>query len=194
MHQYKGRLILHTGSMFSGKTSSLERDIKRFGIAGYACQIFKPAIDNRSGSGFISTHDNKKIEALQVRTMGDIVAYCQTHDLEVIGIDEVQFLEGQVQEVLQGIEDLLSQGLTLVMAGLDMDYEGLPFECVKEIMPRADYIEKHHAVCAACGSDAWVSYRKSQDSQRVVIGATETYEPLCRACYKKRLRDLGKEA
>lgn len=183
MHQYKGKLIVHTGSMFSGKTSSLEKDMKRFIIAGYKTIAFKPALDTRSGDDNIVTHDNASFSAVMVNNIKDIVNYLNDFDADVICIDEVQFLGGEVGVIIGSIEELLNSGKTVVVAGLDMDYSAKPFEIVKELMPRADYLNKHHAVCTKCGSDAWVSHRKSDSEDRIVIGANDEYEPLCRRCY-----------
>ena len=184
MHQYKGRLIVHTGSMFSGKTSSLEKDLKRFQIAGYHTVAFKPAVDTRYGGESIVTHDNTSFSAILVQHVKEIEDFCKDTDVEVVGIDEVQFLEGTITEIKKILCDLLERGVTVIVAGLDMDFTGKPFEIVKELMPISDYLNKHHAVCTRCGSDAWVSHRKIKDRKRVVIGANEEYEPLCRACYR----------
>lgn len=183
MHQYKGKLIVHTGSMFSGKTSSLEKEMKRFTIAGYKTVAFKPALDTRTREEKIITHDNTSFEAVMVNDIYEIDSYIKTHSVDVIGIDEVQFLGGEILDIVKEIDSLLNVGKTIVVAGLDMDYSAKPFEIVKELMPRADYLNKHHAVCSICGSDAWVSKRKTLSDERIVIGATEEYEPLCRRCY-----------
>ncbi|MDD7362815.1 MAG: thymidine kinase [Peptoniphilus sp.] len=190
MHQYRGRLILHTGSMFSGKTSSLEREVKRFRIAGYNTIVFKPTLDTRFVHSAITSHDNTSLEAVVVEDIEGVVSAANRANADVIAIDEVQFLGGEVEEVLRRFDDLLDAGKTVVCAGLDMDYEARPFELVKELMAVSDYVEKHHAVCAHCGSDAWVSHRMTSESDRVVIGATEKYEPLCRACFK-RIKNRG---
>lgn len=188
MHQYKGKLIVHTGSMFSGKTSSLEKEMKRFAIAGYKTVAFKPAIDTRTSDEKIVTHDNTSFSAVKVENVKEMKKYIECHEVDVVGIDEVQFLGGSIQEILEEVDDLLNFGKTVVVAGLDMDYSAKPFEIVKELMPRADYLNKHHAVCSSCGSDAWVSKRKTSSEQRIVIGATEEYEPLCRRCYNQSLK------
>lgn len=185
MHQYRGRLILHTGSMFSGKTSSLEREVKRFRIAGYSTLVLKPTLDTRFIHSAITSHDNTSIDAIIVEDIDGLMEASRASEAEVIAIDEVQFLGGDVEEILEAFDTLLDAGKTVVCAGLDMDYEARPFELVKEIMAVADYVEKHHAVCAHCGSDAWVSHRLTEEAGRVVIGATEKYEPLCRACFKR---------
>lgn len=183
MHQYKGRLIVHTGSMFSGKTSSLEKDIKRFDIAKYKTLAFKPVVDNRHKEEKIVTHDKTKIDAVVVEDNIEMMDCIERIDPDVIAIDEVQFLGGSVGDILRNIESLLEKGKTVIVAGLDMDFTGKPFEIVKELMPISDYLYKHHAVCVGCGSDAWVSNRKSLDKARIKIGASDEYEPLCRKCF-----------
>lgn len=183
MHQYKGRLIVHTGSMFSGKTSSLEKDIKRFDIAGYKTVAFKPEMDIRTGRCEISTHDNTSIKAIWIKDIDEINKYYDENKLDVIAIDEVQFLNGGIYKIIDAINKFLSNDTTVVVAGLDMDFEGQAFEVVKELMPIADYLYKHHAVCVKCGTDAWVSHRKTSDKERIIIGALNEYEPLCRKCF-----------
>ncbi len=185
MHQYKGKLIIHTGSMFSGKTSSLEKDIKRFAIAGYNTIAFKPAVDTRYTDPKIVTHDNTSLQAVLVDNIDEIMKYCHEHNPSVIAIDEVQFLGGEIASIIESINKLLEKDTTVVIAGLDMDFTGQAFEIVKELMPIADYLYKHHAVCVKCGTDGWVSHRKIKDKERVVIGATKEYEPLCRGCFLK---------
>lgn len=183
MHQYKGKLIIHTGSMFSGKTSSLEKDVKRFAIAGYNTIAFKPSVDTRYTDPEIVTHDNTSLQAVLVDNIDEIVECCKEKNPSVIAIDEVQFLSGDIKKIVSSINDFLEQDITVILAGLDMDFKGQAFEIVKELMPMADYLYKHHAVCVKCGTDAWVSHRKTKDRERVVIGASKEYEPLCRRCF-----------
>lgn len=183
MHQYRGKLIVHTGSMFSGKTSSLWKDLNRFRIAKYDVLAFKPAVDVRHADDVIKTHDDNEMDCIAVQNMAELVAMASQQPADVIGIDEVQFLPDPPQEVIAALEEMLAQDRTVVVAGLDMDFQGRPFEIVKELMPVADYLNKHHAVCAGCGVDAWISHRKTQSEDRVVIGAQQEYEPLCRKCY-----------
>lgn len=183
MHQYKGRLIVHTGSMFSGKTSSLENDINRFKIAKFKTVAFKPEVDKRHNEEKIITHNNTKMDAVIVKDIDEIIEYVNKENPEVIGIDEIQFLEDDINKIVKNILELLSKNKTVVVAGLDMDFSGKPFEIMKELMPISDYLYKHHAVCVGCGTDAWVSNRKSKDKERIVIGASDEYEPLCRKCF-----------
>lgn len=192
MHQYKGKLIIHTGSMFSGKTSSLEKDINRFAIAKYNTVAFKPSLDTRYNSDNIVTHDNTVTKGVIVSDISDIINYCNENNPEVIGIDEAQFLGGEVLDIVDGINSLLEKDITVIVAGLDMDFEGKPFEVMKELMPISDYLYKHHAVCVGCGTDAWVSNRKTRKQQRVVLGASDEYEPLCRTCYLKEKSEQDK--
>ncbi len=190
MHQYKGKLIIHTGSMFSGKTSSLEKEVKRFMIAGYRTVAYKPSVDNRYPTSEIVTHDKTSLEAILVDDIDYLLKHCEKSNPEVVAIDEVQFLGGSIDEILEGVNSLLSKNITVIVAGLDIDFSGRPFEILKELMPIADYLTKHHAVCVKCGTDAWVSHRKTKETERVVIGATKEYEPLCRSCF---LKDKKKE-
>lgn len=183
MHQYKGKLIIHTGSMFSGKTSSLKKDVNRFTIAGYKALAFKPQVDTRYGQTAIISHDNTSVDAKVVDSIDGIVEYCDEYKPDVIAIDEAQFLEGDLNKILDTINEFLSQKITVILAGLDMDFSAKPFELMKELMPYADYLYKHHAVCVNCGSDGWVSHRKTKEQERVVIGNSQEYEPLCRTCY-----------
>lgn len=183
LHQYKGKLIIHTGSMFSGKTSSLEKDVKRFNIAGYNTIAFKPAVDTRYGNAEIKTHDNTSLNAVLINDINDIMEYCEINNPNVIAIDEVQFLGGKIEDIVGGINKFLEKDITVVLAGLDIDFTGKAFEIVKELMPLADYLYKHHAVCVKCGIDAWVSHRKTKEQERIVIGALNEYEPLCRKCF-----------
>lgn len=190
MHQYKGKLIVHTGSMFSGKTSSLEKDVKRFNIAKYKTIAFKPAMDSRFRKNEIVTHDLTSMNAILVKDIDELIEYSNELKPDVIAIDEIQFLHGSVDKILSGINGFLEKDLTVIVAGLDMDFTGTPFEIVKELMPVADYLYKHHAVCVRCGTDAWVSNRKSKDQERIKIGASDEYEPLCRKCFLKEKEEM----
>lgn len=185
MHQYKGKLIIHTGSMFSGKTSSLEKDVKRFKIAGYKTLAFKPTVDTRYATSDIISHDKTSLEAILVEDIEKVIELCKEHNPDVVAIDEVQFLGGGVERIVESVKEMTEREVTVILAGLDLDFSGQPFEALKELMPLADYLNKHHAVCVKCGTDAWVSHRKTKSTERVVIGATNEYEPLCRKCYLK---------
>lgn len=189
MHQYKGKLIIHTGSMFSGKTSSLEKDVKRFIIAGYKTVAFKPSVDTRYPKSEIRTHDNTSLNAVLVSDISEITKHCAENNPDVIAIDEVQFLGGSIENIVKAINGFLEKDVTVILAGLDIDFSGQAFEVVKELMPIADYLHKHHAVCVKCGADGWVSHRKTNAQERIVIGALNEYEPLCRKCFLEEKKD-----
>lgn len=192
MHQYKGKLIVHTGSMFSGKTSSLKKDLNRFKIAGYKVKAYKPIIDTRGGNK-ITVHNESSMEAMGISSVSDIIKDVNAQGWEVIGIDEVQFLKGDGAKIRNSLLEILERGITVVVAGLDMDFNGVPFEVIKELLPVSDYMTKHHAVCTMCGTDAWVSHRKVRGEGRVLIGAETEYEPLCRTCYTKVRKEEERE-
>lgn len=185
----QGKLIVHTGSMFSGKTTSLWRELYRMNIANYKVVAFKPSIDDRDGDKQIVTHDNLSLDAIKVEDLNDILSYAKDHEIDAIGIDELQFFPNDPSEVVDIFNKLMAMNITIVVSGLDMDYKTRPFEIIKEIMPLADELIKHHAICASCGEDAWASYRKSSDDSRIQIGAQNLYEPLCRSCYNDKMKE-----
>lgn len=188
----QGKLIVHTGSMFSGKTTSLWRELYRMNIANYKVVAFKPSIDDRDGDKQIVTHDNLSLDAIKVEDLNDILSYAKDHEIDAIGIDELQFFPNDPSEVVDIFNKLMAMNITIVVSGLDMDYKTRPFEIIKEIMPLADELIKHHAICASCGEDAWASYRKSSDDSRIQIGAQNLYEPLCRSCYNDKMNERDK--
>ena len=188
----QGRLIVHTGSMFSGKTTSLWRELYRMNIANYKVVAFKPSIDDRDGDKQIVTHDNLSLDAIKVADLNDILSYAKDNEIDAIGIDELQFFPNDPSEVVEIFNKLMAMNITIVVSGLDMDYKTRPFEIIKEIMPLADELIKHHAICASCGEDAWASYRKSSDDSRIQIGAQNLYEPLCRSCYNDKMKEREK--
>lgn len=188
----QGKLIVHTGSMFSGKTTSLWRELYRMNIANYKVVAFKPSIDDRDGDKQIVTHDNLSLDAVKVEDLNDILSYAKDHEIDAIGIDELQFFPNEPSEVVDIFNKLMAMNITIVVSGLDMDYKTRPFEIIKEIMPLADELIKHHAICASCGEDAWASYRKSSDDSRIQIGAQNLYEPLCRSCYTDKMKEREK--
>lgn len=185
----QGRLIVHTGSMFSGKTTSLWRELYRMRIANYDIAAFKPAVDSRDDEKKIVSHDNLELDAIKVADLNEVLDYANKHELDAIGIDEVQFFPNDPTEVIDIFNELMKNNITIVVSGLDMDYKTRPFEIIKEIMPIADELIKHHAICANCGEDAWASYRKSSDESRIQIGSKDKYEPLCRECYNKKMSE-----
>ncbi|MBN8833328.1 MAG: thymidine kinase [Niastella sp. SCN 39-18] len=173
----KGWIEVICGSMFSGKTEELIRRLKRVKIANLKVEIFKPAIDTRYDEVKIVSHDTNFINSTPVSSSQNILLLAQ--DVDVVGIDEAQFFDAQIGDVC---EQLAMRGIRVIVAGLDMDYMGNPFGQMPALLAKADYITKLHAICVICGSIANISYRKSTDTNQVLLGEKDIYEPRCRSC------------
>jgi len=165
--------------MFSGKTEELIRRLKRARIARQHVEIFKPSIDLRFAVDEVVSHDENVLSSTAVNTATQILLLAD--DADVVGIDEAQFFDIELVDVCQ---TLARQGKRVIVAGLDQDYLGKPFEPVPQLMAVAEYVTKLHAVCVVCGSPANHSQRLTSGDDRVMIGARETYEPRCRACFR----------
>lgn len=166
------------GSMFSGKTEELIRRLKRAQIANQRIEIFKPAVDKRYHETDVVSHDESRIRSTPVTASQNILLLAE--DAEVIGIDEAQFFDAELPNVA---EALAVKGVRVIVAGLDMDFQGQPFGPVPALLAKADYITKLHAICVQCGNIANYSYRKSREASQVVLGEQDKYEPRCRRCY-----------
>jgi len=182
------------GPMFSGKSEELIRRLRRAQIAKQRVQVFKPAIDDRYAADRIVSHSDLSLQARVVRTPAELIRALDDR-VEVIGIDEVQFFDASIVETC---EKLANMGKRVIVAGLDLDYRGLPFEPVPQLMAVAEYVMKTLAVCARCGAPASRSQRLTTSDERIVVGAQETYEARCRRCFEpdrpKQLRmDLPEE-
>ncbi|MFZ2338662.1 MAG: thymidine kinase [Bacteroidales bacterium] len=173
-----GTIEVITGSMFSGKTEELIRRLRRARFAGLRVEIFKPTVDNRYSGTMIVSHDEKSIVSTPVENAASILLLAD--NVDVVGIDEAQFFDNSVVEVCN---KLANSGVRVVVAGLDMDFMGNPFGPMPALLAIAEYITKVHAICMRCGSLAQFSHRKSEESQVVVLGEKDKYEPLCRECY-----------
>ncbi|HAX94732.1 MAG TPA: thymidine kinase [Bacteroidales bacterium] len=176
----RGTIEVITGSMFSGKTEELIRRLRRARFAGLKVEIFKPTVDNRYSGTMIVSHDDKSIVSTPVENAASILLLAD--NVDVVGIDEAQFFDNSVVEVCNKLAD---SGVRIVVAGLDMDFMGNPFGPMPALLSIAEYITKVHAICMRCGSLAQFSHRKSEESQVVVLGEKDKYEPLCRECYIK---------
>lgn len=174
-----GEIIVHTGPMFSGKTLALLSAYERATIAHKKIAAFKPQIDNRFGDNLIKSRRFGEAEAISIKNISEIKKY----DADVYIIDEVQFLEGDVNI----IRDMANDGKKFHIAGLDMTAEGKPFGLMPEVLSIADRVEKYTAVCTDCGEDAIYSFFLGKKSKDVVVGNNE-YIPLCRNCWKKRMK------
>ena len=166
------------GSMFSGKTEELIRRIRRANIARQRTEIFKPAMDTRFSEEEVVSHDESALRSTAVATASQIILLAQ--DSDVVGVDEAQFFGDDLVEVCR---QLAEAGKRVIVAGLDQDYLGQPFEPMPQLMAIAEYVTKLHAICVVCGNPANHSQRLVGGSGRVLLGAKEAYEPRCRDCF-----------
>lgn len=176
----QGWIEVVCGSMFSGKTEELIRRLKRAKIARQRVEIFKPVIDTRYSEEEVVSHNANAIHSIPVESSNQILFYAT--DVDVIGIDEAQFLDDDLPSVC---EQLANQGVRVIVAGLDMDFLGNPFGPIPRLMAIAEDVTKVHAICIRCGGLAQFSHRTIAADKLVVLGETDSYEPLCRACYNK---------
>jgi len=174
----KGWIEVVCGSMFSGKTEELIRRLKRAQIANRKVEIFKPSIDTRYDAVNVVSHDSNSIRSTPVIHSENILLLAE--GIEVVGIDEAQFLDLELPRVC---EQLAQKGIRVIIAGLDMDFEGKPFGPMPHLLSIADYITKVHAICMKCGDIAHFSYRKTADKSKILLGEKDSYEPRCRTCY-----------
>jgi len=168
------------GSMFSGKTEELIRRLRRAKIAKQKVEIFKPTTDSRYDEEMVVSHDANEIRSTPVPAASNIRLL--VNDVDVVGIDEAQFFDDEIVTVCN---DLANRGIRVIIAGLDMDFEGKPFGPMPNLMATAEYVTKVHAVCTKTGNLAHFSHRTTEDKKLVVLGETENYEPLSRAAYFK---------
>jgi len=178
-----GWLEVITGSMFSGKSEELIRRLRRAQIAKQRVQIFKPAIDNRYSDTNIVSHSEMKIPSESVSSSAELLARVHP-DADVVGVDEGQFFDAELPAVLSQLADA---GKRVIVAGLDQDYLGRPFEPMPQLLAIAEYITKTLAICMVCGGPANHTQRLVQSSERVLVGATGTYEARCRHCFDPAL-------
>lgn len=179
-----GRIEVVCGSMFSGKTEELIRRMKRAKFAKQKVEIFKPSIDTRYSDIDVVSHDQHSIPSTPIDSSQTIALL--SSDIDVVGVDEAQFLDDGLVDVCN---DLANRGVRVIVAGLDMDFKGVPFGPIPALCAIADEVTKVHAICVKCGALAYVSHRLVANEKRVLLGETAEYEPLCRECYKKALRE-----
>ncbi len=176
----RGWIEVICGSMFSGKTEELIRRLRRARIADQSVEIFKPEQDTRYSAEEVVSHDARAIASRPVKHSLDILEV-PAH-VEVIGIDEAQFFDDDFRRVC---EELAVRGHRVIVAGLDMDYRGLPFGQIPQLLAVAEYVTKLHAICNHCGSLATHTFRLTTDSETVVLGEKDKYEARCRYCFNQ---------
>lgn len=181
----RGWIEVICGSMFSGKTEELIRRLKRAKIARQHVEIFKPAVDVRYDEEKVVSHDANEILSTPVPSSSNILLLA--NNVDVVGIDEAQFFDNELPNVCS---QLAHQGCRVIVAGLDMDFKGNPFGPIPNILAIAEYITKVHAICVKCGNLAHFSHRIIHGEKLVVLGEKESYEPLCRRCFKQQMNSL----
>src|SRR5580765_1918630 len=186
-----GSIEVIVGSMYSGKTEELIRRLRRAQIARQRVEIFKPVIDDRFALDAIVSHSELRIPSRAVRTAREVLKYA--HEAQVIGIDEGKFLGPDLVRVC---ETLAGRGKRVIVAGLDQDYRGRPFEPMPQLLAIAEYITKTLAICVVCGEPANRTYRKVARGGRVVVGGADLYEARCRRCWElgRRVRPPSETA
>src|SRR5687768_14683890 len=175
----QGWIEVIVGSMFSGKSEELIRRLRRAQIARQKVQIFKPLIDRRYSDDHIVSHSEMRIESCAVPSSSALLDKVAA-DTEVVGIDEGQFFD---QELPMVCDTLANQGKRVIIAGLDQDYLGKPFEPMPQLLAIAEYITKTHAICMVCGNPANHTQRLVPSGERVLVGAQGVYEARCRRCF-----------
>jgi thymidine kinase len=175
-----GWIEVIAGSMFSGKSEELIRRIRRAQIARQKVQIFKPRVDDRFEGDHIVSHSDMKMPSQVVTSAGQILERTDA-DTEVVGIDEGQFFDLSLVEVASGLAD---RGVRVIVAGLDQDFLGRPFDPMPQLMAVAEYVDKTLAICVRCGAPANRSQRLVPATDRVVVGGAEQYEARCRHCFQ----------
>lgn len=184
-----GRIEVICGSMFSGKTEELIRRLRRAKIARQKVEIYKPSIDTRYSEEDVVSHDQTAISSTPVDTSASILLL--SADIDVVGIDEAQFFDEGLVAVCN---ELANRGVRVIVAGLDMDFKGVPFGPMPALCAVADDVTKVHAICVKCGNLAYVSHRIVVGDKRVMLGEQQEYEPLCRVCYEKSKQKSGIKA
>jgi len=185
--QDTGWIEVICGSMFSGKTEELIRRLRRAEIAKQRVAIFMPAVDTRYDGLHIVSHSGTSLPSVMVESARDILTH--SRDVDVVGIDEAQFFDNSLVDVC---EQLAGGGYRVIVAGLDQDYLGKPFEPMPQLLAVAEYITKTLAICMVCGNPANRTQRVTKDEQRVLVGASESYEARCRRCWTTNLDEVGR--
>lgn len=173
-----GWIEVIAGCMFSGKTEELIRRLRRSQIAKQNVKVFKPKIDTRYSEGSIVSHNEQSLPSIIVEDVREIIHLAK--DAQVVGIDEAQFFSN---DLIQVCNTLASKGKRVIVAGLDQDYRGIPFEPMPQMLAIAEYITKTLAICVNCGNPADKTQRKIVAKERVVVGAADIYEARCRRCH-----------
>lgn len=183
-----GWIEVVTGCMYSGKTEELIRRLNRATYATQRVVVFKPAIDERFGAEDVVSHSRNRFPCVAVRDAAEILQ--RVGDAQVVGIDEAQFFDAAIVRVANELAD---QGRRVVVAGLDQDYRGVPFDPMPALMAVAEYVTKTLAVCVVCGGPADRSQRLVARDVRILVGAAEAYEARCRVHWRADPVETGQQ-
>jgi thymidine kinase len=178
MPKETGWIEVIAGCMFSGKTEELIRRLRRAQIARQNVKIFKPKIDTRFSDNSIVSHSEQSLPSVLIDDINDILTLGK--DAQVIGIDEAQFFS---IDIINVCDELANNGKRVIVAGLDQDFKGIPFEPMPQLLAIAEYITKTLAICVICGNPADKTQRKTSSGERVIVGASNVYEARCRKCH-----------
>ena len=176
----RGWIEVVCGSMFSGKTEELIRRLKRAEFASQKILLVKPQIDDRYHKKNVVSHQGTSFEAVTVKNAIEILDIWKKE--KIVAIDEAQFFDDGLVDICN---ELAKKGVRVIIAGLDMDFKGVPFGPMPQLLSIAEYVTKVHAICVSCGNLAQFSHRTVEDKEQVLVGAVAEYKPLCRACYNK---------
>lgn len=176
----RGWIEVVCGSMFSGKTEELIRRLKRAEFASQKILLVKPKIDDRYHKKNVVSHQGTSFEAVTVQNAAEILDIWKKE--KIVAIDEAQFFDDGLVDICN---QLAKKGVRVIIAGLDMDFKGVPFGPMPHLLCIAEYVTKVHAICVSCGNLAQFSHRTVEDKEQVLVGAVEQYKPLCRTCYNK---------
>jgi thymidine kinase len=176
----QGWIEVICGSMFSGKTEELIRRLRRAEFAKQKILLIKPKVDDRYHKENVVSHQGNSFDAVCVNTACEILEIWTNE--KIVAIDEAQFFDDALIDVCT---ELSAKGVRVILAGLDMDFKGVPFGPMPQLLSIAEYVSKVHAICVSCGNLAQFSHRTVSANEQVLVGATEEYKPLCRACYTK---------
>jgi thymidine kinase len=178
MPKETGWIEVIAGCMFSGKTEELIRRLRRAQIARQNVKIFKPKIDTRFSDNSIVSHSEQSLPSVLIDDINDVLTLAR--DAQVIGIDEAQFFS---IDIINVCNELANNGKRVIVAGLDQDFKGIPFEPMPQLLAIAEYITKTLAICVICGNPADKTQRKTNSGERVIVGASDVYEARCRKCH-----------
>lgn len=191
------KIKVFSGTMFSGKTTALINEMERYELADIRTVLFKPNMDTRYSKSEVVNHNGVKMMAIPIETTGNfsniitiVEEFMKEEDVKVVCIDEIQFFESSIVGVIEYLVNVLN--VSVMVAGLDMDYLGRPFGPVPQLLAIADDVQKFKAVCRECGNDGIFEYRISKDDDSLVqLGSTDKYIPLCRHCYNKKYEETN---